>query len=117
MKIKNILLLLLGYLIYSFTGVISKSSHLLPLFSFRTLFSYFIVLMLLGLYTLIWQISIKNIPLYMAYMGKSICLLLTLLWANIIFGEEIKMNNIIGAILVIIGILLMFSPKENVCSI
>lgn len=117
MKIKNLLLLLLGYLIYSFIGVVSKSSHLHSLFNFKTLLSYGIVLILLGLYAIIWQISIKKIPLYMAYMGKSICLILTLIWSNIFFLEEIKINNIIGATLTITGILLMFSQKENNCSI
>jgi multidrug transporter EmrE-like cation transporter len=117
MKLKNLLFLLLGYLLYSLIGVISKSSHLHPLISFRTLFSYSIVLIFLGLYALIWQISIKKIPLYIAYMGKSICFVLTLFWSNIFFNEVIKINNIVGAILVILGILLMFSPKENTCSI
>ena len=73
--------------------------------------------MLLGLYAIIWQISIKKIPLYMAYMGKSISLILTLLWSNLFFSEVIKINNIIGALLVICGILLMFISKENTCSI
>jgi len=117
MKPKNLFLLLLGYLIYSFTGVISKSSILNPLRSINTLFCYIIVLILLGLYALIWQISIKKIPLYMAYMGKSTSLILTLLWSNLFFNEVIKINNIIGALLVICGILLMFNPKENTCSI
>jgi len=117
MKIKNLLFLLLGYFLYSFIGVVSKSSTGNYLRSIKTLLYYGIVLMLLGLYAIIWQISIKKIPLYMAYMGKSISLILTLLWSNLFFSEVIKINNIIGALLVICGILLMFKPKESTCSI
>jgi drug/metabolite transporter (DMT)-like permease len=50
-------------------------------------------------------------------MGKSISLILTLLWSNLFFNEVIKINNITGALLVICGILLMFNPKGNTCSI
>ena len=117
MKLKNLLFLLFGYILYSFIGVVSKSSIGNSLRSIKTLLYYGIVLMLLGLYAIIWQISIKKIPLYMAYMGKSVSLILTLLWSNLFFNEVIKINNIIGALLVICGILLMFNPKENTCSI
>jgi drug/metabolite transporter (DMT)-like permease len=117
MKLKDLLFLLFGYILYSLIGVVSKSSIGNSLRSIKTLLYYGIVLMLLGLYAIIWQISIKKIPLYMAYMGKSISLILTLLWSNLFFNEVIKINNIIGALLVICGILLMFNPKGNTCSI
>jgi len=117
MKLKDLLFLLFGYILYSLIGVVSKSSIGNSLRSIKTLLYYGIVLMLLGLYAIIWQISIKKIPLYMAYMGKSISLILTLLWSNLFFSEVIKINNIIGALLVICGILLMFNPKGNTCSI
>ena len=117
MKLKDLLFLLFGYILYSLIGVVSKSSIGNSLRSIKTLLYYGIVLMLLGSYALIWQISIKKIPLYMAYMGKSISLILTLLWSNLFFNEVIKVNNIIGALLVICGILLMFISKENTCSI
>ena len=117
MKLKDLLFLLFGYILYSLIGVVSKSSIGNSLRSIKTLLYYGIVLMLLGLYAIIWQISIKKIPLYMAYMGKSVSLILTLLWSNLFFNEVIKINNIIGALLVICGILLMFNPKGNTCSI
>ncbi len=117
MKLKDLLFLLFGYILYSLIGVVSKSSIGNSLRSIKTLLYYGIVLMLLGLYAIIWQISIKKIPLYMAYMGKSISLILTLLWSNLFFNEVLKINNIIGALLVICGILLMFNPKGNTCSI
>lgn len=82
------------------------------LLSFGGLISYGIVVLLLALYALLWQISLRKIPLTTAFMCKGFTLVLALALSSSVFQETITINNIIGSAMVIIGILLLFIPEK-----
>ena len=70
----------------------------------------------MGLYAILWQQILKRIELSLAYMFKGISIVFVMLLAHIIFGEQITWNNIIGAIIIILGIVLYahsFLPIAN----
>lgn len=60
----------------------------------------------MGLYALLWQQVIARMPLSTAYMFKGTSLVFVLLFSALLFGETITLNNIIGSVIIIIGIVM-----------
>lgn len=60
----------------------------------------------MGLYAVLWQQILKRVELSLAYMFKGTSIVFVMLLAHVIFGEQITWNNIIGAIIIILGIVL-----------
>ena len=66
----------------------------------------------MGVYAICWQQILKRIELSTAYMFKGTSLIFVMLLAFAIFGEQIMMNNILGACVIIIGITL-YAKSDN----
>lgn len=60
----------------------------------------------MGVYALLWQQVIKRMPIAEAYMFKGASLIFVLLLSALIFGEAITLSNIIGAVVIIAGIVI-----------
>ena len=60
----------------------------------------------MGAYAVCWQQVLKRVELSTAYMFKGTSLIFVMLLASAFFGEQITINNIIGAAVIIIGITL-----------
>lgn len=60
----------------------------------------------MGVYALLWQQVIKRMPIAEAYMFKGTSLIFVLLLSALIFGEAITLSNIIGAVVIIVGIVI-----------
>ena len=60
----------------------------------------------MGMYALLWQQVITRISLSTAYMFKGTSLIFVLLFSALLFGEAVTLNNVIGAVIIIIGIVL-----------
>ena len=60
----------------------------------------------MGAYAIGWQQILKRVELSTAYMFKGTSLIFIMLLAWMLFGEQITINNIIGACVIIIGIVL-----------
>lgn len=60
----------------------------------------------MGAYAICWQQLLKRIELSMAYMFKGTSLIFVMLLAFAIFGEAITTMNIIGACVIVLGIVL-----------
>lgn len=60
----------------------------------------------MGAYAICWQQILKRVELITAYMFKGTSLIFIMLFAFALFGEAITMMNIIGAVVIIIGITL-----------
>ena len=54
-----------------------------------------------------WQQSIKHFPLTTAYANKAVTIAWGMLWGILFFREDITHNMAIGAIIVIIGVVLV----------
>ena len=68
----------------------------------------------MGLYAVLWQQVLKRIELSLAYMFKGSSLIFVMLLANVIFGEQITWNNVVGAIIIISGIVLFANSAEPI---
>lgn len=65
---------------------------------------------IMGLYAICWQQVLKHIEVSTAYMFKGASLIFVMLLAFFLFGEQITLCNILGASIIIAGI--VFFAKE-----
>ena len=108
-NIKDILYLQLIFVLFSFIGVIAKTASQYDLFSTGFIKCYILELLLIIIYAYFWQKIIKNAKLVVAYSNKGTVIIWNLLWATLFFQENININNIIGSVIIIFGIVLVTS--------
>ena len=106
-EIKGFLFLQSLFLYFSIIGIFTKKASTYNLFSYDFFKIYLIIISMLMLYAFLWQIALKKFSLFVAYSSKGMVILWSFIWAVLFFQEKIKVNNIIGAIIVIAGIILV----------
>lgn len=112
-KISSIIFLLITNLIYATVGIFTKLASLQVFMSWRYLFAFAGAVGVIGIYAILWQQIIRRIELSTAYMFKGTTIIFTMLFAYWLFGEPITWNNIVGAIIIIVGIVLFaYKPKS-----
>lgn len=65
---------------------------------------YSLVLLDLAVYAIVWQQILKKLPLVSAYANKAVTVIWGLIWGMVIFKESLTIWNVIGAIVIIVGI-------------
>lgn len=76
-------------------------------FSFRFIFLYALVFVIMFVYALLWQQVLKKIQLSLAMANKTITIIWGLVFGKLIFNEEISFHMIIGTVLILTGIFLL----------
>lgn len=94
------------YVIYAGSSFFSKSAAMYPFMSTGYLLNVCGLVLVLGVYAILWQQIIKRIPLSTAFMFKGTTLLFALLISFFIFGEPVTWMNGVGALFIIGGITL-----------
>ena len=84
---------------FSFISVITNVFYLTSFFLFF-------------LRSIIWQLVLKQLPLSVAYPAVSLNIALLLFFGFLIFGEQITWNNILGTIVMFMGVW-MINQKEE----
>lgn len=111
-RIKYFLILHIELAIYSLGGICSKLAGQHQFLSFWFIFWYSLVIFNLGIYAIVWQQIIKHLPLNTAYANKAVSIVWGILWGVLFFHETIKWNMIVGAIIVIFGVILVVRADE-----
>ena len=93
-------------LIYSTSGIFRKMSAGAPFLSLKFCLCYGSIIGLLGLYAIGWQQIIKRMPLTTAFANKAVTVVWGMVWGVIFFQETITPGKLIGAALVILGVVL-----------
>lgn len=109
---KILLKLHLILMIYSLSGVCSKLAAGEAFLSVRFCLFYGAVILLLGVYAIAWQQVIKRMPLTTAFANKAVTTMWGLVWGLLFFHERITLGKVLGAALVIFGVVL-FSTAEQ----
>ena len=65
------------------------------------------VLLILMVYAVFWQLILKKLPLTVAMANKSATVIWGLIFGSLIFQERISLSNIIGAVIIIAGIVMV----------
>lgn len=112
-RFKLFLVLHIILLLYSFGGFFSKLASEKPFLSFDFCLFYGLVLLVMAVYAVLWQQILKYIPLNMAYANKAVTLVWGMVWGAVFFKEHISLSNIIGAVIVLAGVLLMVTGGEK----
>lgn len=63
--------------------------------------------MCLGIYAIIWQQIIKRVDISIAYANKATNIFWSMMLASLFFKEQISIKNIIGVIIIFIGVLVV----------
>ena len=92
-------------LFYSMSGIFSKNAAHQPFLSVPFILLYGGMLAVLFIYAIGWQQIIKRLPLTVAFANKAVTVVWGMVWGVLIFGEHISIQMIVGAVLVIAGII------------
>lgn len=92
--------------LYSMSGILSKTAAQSTFLSLRFCLCYAGIIGLLGIYAIGWQQIIKRLPLTTAFANKAVTVVWGIVWGLLFFGEAITPGKLIGAVLVICGVIL-----------
>ena len=113
---KRVILFLVLHLLlvfYSFCGVFSKIAAKEEFLSFRFILLYGLALCILGVYAVVWQQVLKHVPLTTAFCNKSVSIIWGILWGFLFFHEAVKWNMLLGAAIVIVGVVIVVMSDEH----
>ena len=105
-RAKTLLLLHFMLMIYSMSGICSKMASKQEFLSLKFCIYYGIIIILLGFYAIGWQQIIKRLPLTTAFANKAVTVVWGIIWGFIFFNEPITMGKVIGALMVVGGIVM-----------
>lgn len=106
-NLKTYILLHISLLIYSLGGIFTKLASRYFFLSKEFIFLYSLMMLIMVSYAILWQLILKKLSLSVAFSNKAIAVIWGMLWGALVFGEHITSGKIIGAVLIIIGIIVM----------
>ena len=98
--------------VYSMSGICSKLAAGECFLNARFCIYYAVIIVLLGVYAIGWQQVIKRIPLTTAFANKAVTVVWGIVWGWFFFGESITLGKLIGAGMVIAGVVLFAKSDE-----
>jgi len=111
-RLLDIAILQLSIFVLSLAMLVAKMASSLNMLSANFAFLYLLEVGIIGIYALIWQQIIKKFEISVAYANKGTLILWTFLWAGLFFHETIALKNILGALLIITGIVMVFRDAK-----
>ena len=112
-KVRDILMLQAVFFIYSINSIVAKLASGQESFSMAFILLYGLEVAILGIYALLWQQIIKKFELSVAYANKAVVLIWAMVWGSVLFKEQITLPKVAGILLVIAGIVILNSKKEE----
>ena len=103
----SILIIQLGVVIYTGSGICSKMTANYPAMSFMWLFWLGLEVVFLGVYAIFWQQIIKRFDLSIAYANRAFALVWSTLCALLISPATATPANTTGVIVIFAGIMLV----------
>ena len=104
-SIISILVIQAAVVIFTMSGICAKLSSRYEVMSPKFLLFIFLELAALGVYAIFWQQIIKRFDLSLAYVNRATSIFWSMIWAAVLFGEGVTLKNIIGVIVIFIGIM------------
>lgn len=111
-KSVRFLVLHIMLLVYSLGGIFSKSAAGQDFMSPAFILYYAGFILILGIYAIGWQQVIKFTDLSVAYANRAVVIVWGIVWGAVIFGEEISAKKLIGAAVIVAGVIL-FAFADN----
>ena len=111
LTIRNALFLVFSVAVYSSAGFFSKLASGYDILSLPYLYCLVGVVIVLGIYAVLWQVALKKVPLNQAYLFRSLGVVFGLAIAYWVFHESISWQNLLGAAIVLCGLLVLLGEK------
>lgn len=111
-KARVLLGLHLLLVLFSLSGIMSKFAAQYDFMSPGFILCYGGMIAILGCYALGWQQVIKRLPLTTAYANRAVTIFWGIVWGALIFHEHISPLKVVGAIVVLLGVVL-FALADN----
>ena len=113
-KLSAFLFMHTAFLVYCLYPLLGKFASRYELLSFTFIALYCLVFGVLFVYAILWQQVLKKFPLTTAIANKSITIVWGMIFGLLIFREQISLKMIIGAALILSGIMILSTEKmEN----
>lgn len=112
-RVKSYILLHIVLVLYSMGGICSKLAAEQTFLSFKFILFYGILLLNLAVYALLWQQILKRLPLVTAYANKAVTVIWGMLWGYLFFQEQIRLQQILGGLIIIAGVYFVVTEKED----
>lgn len=106
-KLRNYVFLHAVILLFTMVTVLSKVISHYEFMSLEYILGVISIVIILGLYAILWQQVIKKFSPSVAYSNKSVTTIWVLLFSFVFFKEGISWNNILGAIVIVLGVVLV----------
>lgn len=110
---KKYIFLQLTILLYSISTIPSKLASNERFLSIKFCILYGIVILILGIYAILWQQVLKKCSLSIAYACKATTIIWSIVISYYLFNERVTIYNIVGSIIVMAGILLMIRGEKQ----
>ncbi len=105
-NLKTLFFLHILLMVYSTSSICSKKAAGTTFLSMEFCIYYGLIILLLGFYAIGWQQIIKRLPLTTAFANKAVTVVWGIIWGIVFFHEPITVSNVVGAMLVIAGVVL-----------
>ncbi len=112
-KLFVLLALHIMLMFFSMSGIASKLAAGERFLSGKFILYYGIIIALLGVYAIVWQQIIKRLPLTTAYANRAVTIVWGIIWGALFFHENVTPLKVVGAIIVIAGVVLFATADEG----
>ncbi len=102
-----------AFLVYTLYPLIGKFASSYKIFTVPFIFLYCLVFAVLAVYALLWQQVLKRFSLSTAIANKSITIVWGMFLGYLLYNEAISLKMLIGALLILSGIFLLSTEKEE----
>lgn len=100
----KLLLVLQGAVcLYTVSGIAAKLASNYDFLSAGFILCYGAEIAILGVYAIVWQQIIKRVDISIAYANRAMAIFWSMLWAFLLFREQITVQNLLGVLLIFIG--------------
>ena len=89
--------------LYTISGIAAKLASNYAFLSMGFILCYGAEIAVLGVYAIIWQQIIKRVDISIAYANRAMAIFWSMLWAFLLFKEQITVQNLLGVALIFIG--------------
>ena len=112
-NIPYFILMHIAFLIYSCYALCGKFASTQEFLSKNFILLYGAVFFIMCIYAVLWQQVLKKIPLSVASANKAVTIIWGIIFGKIVFDEKIKWNMVLGALIILAGIFILLTEKEQ----
>lgn len=110
-KSKSVIFLVCAFFVYSMALLFSKYASGMAS-TMKFILFYGCSLACIGVYAILWQLALKDIPLNVAYPLKAVTLVISMFFGYIIFHDAVTVPMIVGTVIIFAGVILVGGSHE-----